>query len=611
MKLHRKLLLVFLPLGALSTAAIAYYSYRAVGAVLLEDLTSNADNVAQPLLPRLAPGLRRSSEPLLLPTLEHCMLAAGARYAAAISSDGRIVAHTDVARRGERVDDAFTSRALAAGSSRSRVLVVDGAPILELSIPVPDEALESERYILEGAHPRSEPLGLLRLGLPLEALLKTQKAIAGAVVTVAGGTVAVTLLALLLFTRWLIVSPLAALARAVERFGRGESGARAPADTGDELGELGRRFNEMSEELARTTVSKERLSQILEQSIDGVLVVDAGGRISAHNSRFAAMWGVPPAVLLGGSDELALRHALDKVRDPAAFMSKVRLLYAQPELTSHDELALVDGRTFDRYSAPIIDPKAGYRGRVWYFRDVTDRKKAEEAEALRERERIQRDFIASVSHDLRTPITAIKGFAETLLTGGLDDPENGVGFIRTIERNADRLAHLVDNLLTISVLESGRRRTHPEPLELRAVIGDLAGSLDPLVQRSGLSMRLKVEPGLTVLADAHHLSQVLQNLIDNAVKFSSWGGVIEIEAARDADHALVSVRDRGCGIEAKDLARVFERFQRGDGQATRKTKGSGLGLSIVKQLVELQNGRVWAESEPGRGTTVRFTLPLA
>ena len=610
MKLHLKLLLVLGPVLLLSAAAISYYSRRAVARVLLDDLSASASQTASLEMPGLAAGLEAPREAALLRRLQAAQGDFGALYAAALAPDGTILADTDVADAGKKAGDAFTRAALASPGASSRRLTVQGEPVLELSFPVDAGPFDPAGYLFEGRQRRGgRRLGLLRVGLPLRRLLSAQRRIVLAVVS-AAGLILAGAAAMLVFFAHGVLGPLAELARAAESVGHGRYGTKVAAARRDELGELARRFNRMSEDLQRTTVSKDLLAQILERSLDGVLLVDAEGRIAAHNKRFVELFDIPRDVLEDRDDRRALDCARHKVSDPDTFLERVERLYGDRSATSQDELAFTDGRTIERYSAPIFDAAAGYSGRVWYFRDITDRKRAEEAEALRERERVQRDFLAAVSHDLRTPITAIKGFAETLLGGGLSDPENGPSFLRTIERNADRLAHLVDNLLTVSVLESGLRRLNLEPVDLEAAARDLAASLDPILQRSGLTLALDVPTGLLVRADVHQLGQVLQNLLDNAVKFSSWGSTVALEARREAGQAQVAVADRGCGIPEMDLPRVFERFQRAEG-ASRKIKGTGLGLSIVKQIVELHGGRVWVESRPGEGTTVRFTLPLA
>ncbi len=256
---------------------------------------------------------------------------------------------------------------------------------------------------------------------------------------------------------------------------------------------------------------------------------------------------------------------------------------------------------------PIAAPSGKVERIVGLAEDVTERRHAEETRTLRERHKAERDLIAKVSHELRTPLTAIKGFAETLRAQ--EKRPQALKFIQTIERHADRLARLVDNLMIASLLEAGARQHQPAATELHSFVADVAAQLEPVVARRGHTLALDV-PVVRALVDPSDLQHVLSNLIDNAAKFSSPGGEIAVCARVLGDEVEVCVQDGGPGIPPGELGLIFERFRRGAG--ARGVGGAGLGLSIVRELVEAQGGRVWAEnSAKHAGACFRFTLPLA
>ena len=241
-------------------------------------------------------------------------------------------------------------------------------------------------------------------------------------------------------------------------------------------------------------------------------------------------------------------------------------------------------------------------------RDITQRQKAEEAEKLRHSERMQRDFVATVSHEFRTPVAAIQGFAQTLQKGGLDDTRNRLSFVNIIEKHAKRLSRLVEDLLELSAMESGKRTPKTETVSVAKYVRKYARTIGPLFKRKKLSLRVEIPPEVKASVDKSQLSQVFQNLFSNAIKFSRRGGRIHV-TGRQLQHAvLVSVRDSGPGIDEEYLPKIFDRFN----QARKdRSVGTGLGLSIAKQIIESHGGHIWAESTKGKGAVFHFTLPRA
>lgn len=237
--------------------------------------------------------------------------------------------------------------------------------------------------------------------------------------------------------------------------------------------------------------------------------------------------------------------------------------------------------------------------------DVTAQQKIEEADKRREQQ--QRDFVANVSHEFRTPLTAIRGFAETLRKGGLKDHKNATRFLAIIERHAQRLSRIVNDLLELSAQEAGLP-LEMETLELKPAVDRLCESLAPLAAKKDVSLRNEAPAGLAVEADEARLAQILQNLISNAIKHNRSGGSVRIVAEAQETEIVVSVSDTGEGIAPEHLSELFKRFQRAHTR-TDRSNSTGLGLAICKGLIEAHGGRIWVESALGEGSTFSFSLP--
>ncbi len=235
------------------------------------------------------------------------------------------------------------------------------------------------------------------------------------------------------------------------------------------------------------------------------------------------------------------------------------------------------------------------------IRDVTE---------IRRLEGIRREFVANVSHELRTPLASIKALVETLEAGAIDDPAVATDFLRRVVGEVDRLAALVDDLLDLARLETGRVTLHREPLDPADLLWRAAERLRPQIERARLRLEVPVRAELPpVYADRARIEQVLLNLIHNAIKFTPAGGTITVDAVESGPVLQVTVRDTGVGVSTEELPRVFERFYKAD--KARRSDGTGLGLAIAKHIVQVHGGTIWVESAPGEGASFTFTLPLA
>ncbi len=388
------------------------------------------------------------------------------------------------------------------------------------------------------------------------------------------------------------------IVEAARRLSQGDYSARPPRSLpplyrplADALNDLGIHMQGKVQELLN---DKEHLTSILSNMAEAVVAVDSEGRIVVANPSLSK--------LLGVRDEAYGRHFLEALRHSQ--LSQLLQTVLQEQKPHVDEVRTFnpDERVFEAHAVPRWG-EGRPRGALLVLHDIT---------RLRLLEQMRKDFVANVSHELRTPLSSIKGFAETLLAGGLNDEKNRAGFVKSIEDQADRMTRLVENLLQLSAIESGRHPPHFEPLSLGEIVQDVWRGLKPLADRKKASFVVELDEGLPkVSADRGQLRQVLTNLVENAVKFSQEGGQVRVAAKVESGTLLVSITDSGPGIPEKDLPRVFERFYRVDKARSREMGGTGLGLAIVKHIIEAHHGSVGVESAEGQGSTFRFTLPLA
>ncbi|MSU57271.1 MAG: PAS domain-containing protein [Pedosphaera sp.] len=337
-----------------------------------------------------------------------------------------------------------------------------------------------------------------------------------------------------------------------------------------------------------------RQDALFDSMIEGVLVLDDAGRVQFANRAFAQMFGTT-GILRGQALLEAVRvHEVTELVERASAAGRV---------VDHElELPGGGGRWLQVNAAALTSVDRRRLGTILVFHDLT---------RLKQLERTREEFVANVSHELRTPLSLIKGYTETLLDGAQNDPEVATRFLQSIERNAGRLQLLIEDLLTISQLESGHVALNLQPVALASVTEKVFADFAERGARKEITLRHETG-ALRAQADEVRLQQILGNLVDNAIKYGRAGGNV-IVAAREtgSDKIEVSVRDDGPGISAESLSRVFERFYRVDKARSRDAGGTGLGLAIVKHLVQSHGGEVWAASEVGTGTTFSFTLPAA
>jgi signal transduction histidine kinase len=342
--------------------------------------------------------------------------------------------------------------------------------------------------------------------------------------------------------------------------------------------QLADRFEALRRERAETAA-------LVDVMTEGVIAADGRGRIVTANAAARRLLGYDPAESLPDLRELFRVKAAREVVDAVLGGEVVQAREAELD----GGLVLMSARQLPSGGALLV------------LFDQTE---------IRRLETVRRDFVANVSHELKTPLTSISGYAETILT---DQPDPAITrrFLETILNNARRMQRLVDDLLDLSRIESGRWQPEPEPVDVSAAIQDVWSGLAERANAGRIELAVEVDPGADALVvDPDALRQVLLNLVDNALRYSPAGGRITFRSRRQGDALLLSILDTGPGISREHLPRIFERFYRADRSRSRDEGGTGLGLAIVRHLVEAHGGEVWAESERGRGTTVTCRFPV-
>jgi two-component system phosphate regulon sensor histidine kinase PhoR len=407
--------------------------------------------------------------------------------------------------------------------------------------------------------------------------------------------VAIIMLALVIWQVERTAAVLRRLTQAAERISQGDLAARTLSLSGGEIGQLVRAFNRMAEKLQKQITKrareKDRLHTVLHVMTDGVLIVNRHGRVRLLNPAAAQILKTTP--------ERALKHSfVQAVRD-----HRIVEVFTRCQQSGGNETALLE-LDRERFLRMVVTPflRGDDRGYLVVFQDLT---------RLHQLQTVRQDFISNISHELRTPIASLRALVETLSDGALEDSEAAHRFLRHMEVEVDALSQMVQELLDLARIESGKAslqltKTAPLALFRRAV-----ERLQMQATRAQLTLQITETTELpAVYVDGSRVEQVLTNLIHNAIKFTPPKGSICVSAAANDSHTLlVKVVDTGVGIAPEDLPRVFERFYKAD--RSRSGGGTGLGLAIAKHIVQAHNGRIWVESRVGKGSTFCFTLPLA
>jgi two-component system, sensor histidine kinase len=358
------------------------------------------------------------------------------------------------------------------------------------------------------------------------------------------------------------------------------------------------------------------LKATLESTADGILVIDAQGKVVNANQRFSQLWNIPQDLMAAGDDSKLLGHVLGQLEDPDEFLRKVKELYASPESESLDTIRFGDGRVFERYSKPQwLNEKP--EGRVWSLRDITARQKAEDdlrnaVHAANAASVAKSQFLANMSHEIRTPMNAILGFSELLCNEPLTGEQ--ADFVGTIRTSGTHLLALINDILDFSKIEAGKMTLEITECSLAELLNEIESLMTPFAKTRGLRFEM-LEPTVlpqTIRTDPVRLRQCLTNLINNAVKFTESGHVLvrtTLTESADAPFLRFEVEDTGPGIAPEAQERIFEAFEQADGSMTRKYGGTGLGLTITRRLTEMLGGKLTLVSELSKGSVFAIEIP--
>ncbi|MDD5155959.1 MAG: ATP-binding protein [Candidatus Omnitrophica bacterium] len=458
--------------------------------------------------------------------------------------------------------------------------------------------VNKDMLYIAAAFGKEKPEGVLRFSVPLSDIDILQ---AGMHRVVGVSIIGILLLSLVLtFLVSLFVSrPLSEMSMIAKFMAAGDFSKKAPVYYADEIRELAQSLNLMSEEIKdkieKLNSERAKLDLVLSSMFEGVIVTDENENIILMNPSLRRIFLV--------ESEPEGKKPIEVIRNTAVQDMIDRILKGKQHLATEEILVTMPEERILRVNGVPILRNDKFEGAILVFHDITE---------LRRLEQIRQDFVANVSHELRTPISSIKGYAETLLEGALKDKHNAKDFINIIYQDAERLSQLINDLLDLSRIESGKMKMNVVELDPVSVIKRAMTVIDNQAKVKSIALKLDFAPELPdIKADETRLSQVLINLLDNAIKYTPENGSVTISAAVSADALQIDVSDTGIGISDKDLPRIFERFYRVDKARSRELGGTGLGLSIVKHIVQAHGGQVWVKSEPGLGSTFSFTIPLS
>jgi two-component system phosphate regulon sensor histidine kinase PhoR len=442
--------------------------------------------------------------------------------------------------------------------------------------------------------------GLLYLSMPLvaldQAIWHVQASILVASLAVVGLSGA--------WAWWItsgITRPLNQLQQAAQRISRGQWGARVPVADKQELAELAEAFNRMADQLQQQIgvliQNNNEQKAVLASMAEGVLAVDSQERVISLNMASGRLLGLDQSQAQGRRLQEVVRNA-----DLSRFISRA---LACPDPIEADVLLHGDRqRVMQARGSALHDLEGRAIGAVIVLNDVTD---------FRRLEHIRRDFVANVSHELKTPVTSIKGFVETLLDGAMKDPFDAERFLRIIAKQADRLHAIIEDLLSLSKIEQSEDSDDIalQAGPLRAVLESALNTCQTIAEERNIEVTLACDSQLNAKINNLLFEQALVNLLDNAIKYSEPGRQVLVTAGEVEDELTISVTDHGSGIASEHVSRIFERFYRVDRARSRKLGGTGLGLAIVKHIVQAHHGRVSVESSLGVGSTFTIHLPKA
>ncbi len=442
---------------------------------------------------------------------------------------------------------------------------------------------------------QNQTIGALRLAL---GLANVEMILAKTRHTVFAGVIFAIALAVILglVIAHQMMKPVNGMISISRLFASGDFSRRIVSMPKDELGQLAVTLNKMAGDIEgkikEIQNQNQHMSAIFNSMVEGVIVIDKTGRVVSINPTVEKIFGISRSGVEG-------RYFLEVIRNNDMAEVIAKSLKTGESLSGEVNLLMPIRKIFQISASPVFE-NSQVSGCLIVIHDVTE---------IRKLETMRRDFVANVSHELKTPLTSIKGFVETLLDGAIDDKENSRQFLSIIQHHTDRLSSLIDDLLALSHIESKEVALEKEKFKLRDHVDEIALGFKTQLKKRSILIRNEIPSDLSIDADRARMGQVLINIIDNAIKFNKEKGFVSIAAREEGDNIEVIIEDSGIGIPENDVPRIFERFYRVDKARSRELGGTGLGLSIVKHIIDLHGGTIRVESVEGLGSKFRITLP--
>ena len=589
MQVKYKLFLTYLLLSLLVLSIAGFYIYSSERTRLLTQLEQNMLYETQ-LLSQIF--LRPLSDSLDIPMTDSLTDVLGRDV------DGRI---TIIDRQGKVIGDSYESglALLSMENHQDRPEVVKAlqgqtGKSIRYSYTIKVDML----YVAVPIKAGGNIIGVARLALPLTELKRQQHLILNVILL--GFLVAFVISLLLSFGfSSQVTKPLRQMMQIGRRISEGDFTQKIKIKTRDEIGELGKTLNlmsqELSEKLNQITSDRTQLQTILSSMIEGIMAVDQPGKVLLVNDALIRMFELNTPFVGKPHFEVIRDHDLNE------FIQEV--LSSQQEKRKEISFIRPRERDFMIQSAIVEKERKGAIFALFVFHDITELKKID---------KVRKDFVANVSHELRTPLTSIKGFVEALKDGAINDPGQSARFLSVISQHTDRMNQIISDLLQLSQIESKEFELKIEPFSIKELIEEVVYSLKRSAERKSQSLEISSIPGdQKVLGDRYRIGQTLTNLVDNAIKYTPEKGNIRIEIRVKGDWVEIAVIDNGTGIPSADLPRIFERFYTVDKGRSRELGGTGLGLSIVKHVIEAHGGRIEVQSQLGKGSEFSFGLKKA
>lgn len=570
---------------AATVVALSAYLYGVVGGFYRDSIARELIHKASLVRQLCEVPLLQADQMTLQRVVAQAAQAGGVRITV-VAPDGMVLAdsHEDPASMGNHASRPEIREALLGGQGsavrRSNTL---GTELLYVAMPVTSAGGVA---------------GVVRVSTEMAGVRALEGSLVG---RAAGGVLAVLVVATVVL--WWKGSSLSRrlgeLIQACDDVRKGNLQRRVRVRGSDELSDLGDALDAMvgtiREKVELLEQTRERLQAVMGNTPNGVVMLDSGFRIVMVNRAASQMLGISEEQVKGLTFHEGIRNweIWRTVERAARGLEKAK---GRVDLFYPNQLSV------ELTVLPFGEKPQGY---LIIMHDVTESARAE---------RMKTDFVANVSHELKTPVTSIKGFAETLLSGAFG-PDKAREFAQVIYSEAERLAKIIDDLLELSKLESGAVRVRPGEIDVSSLIESVRRVIMPLIARAGLNLETRVSAGEgtqsgTLRSDADLIRGILLNLLDNAVKYTERGGTVRIEAEIGASEARFSVCDTGIGIPRDELPRIFERFYRVDKARSRELGGTGLGLSIAKHQAELLGGRIDVQSELGKGSRFTLVIPI-